>query len=290
MKIPAPNYTQTPNDLFDHWLPHLNEGELKVLLVILRKTFGWHKNKDRISISQLAKITGLHEETVVRATRSLQSKGVISKEVVGPIGKQETYYALIVSEDSNNSYPSDETRTPLGSNPPVQSEAQKKDIYPKETIQKKQQQTAAPSAAVFSDKENHERQQLLLSTILKDVQIPEGDKIEIIKKYSDEQIKHALLWVSKTDKPIKSLPASLKWACKNKPEIPKTEKDITEENKKYSQEMYQKCKETSTYRLDVLNKGIEVVQKTGSYSFHLEYTDYYFKEKLLEEIKRRKLI
>ena len=106
MKIPAPNYTQTPNELFDHWLPHLGEAELKVLLVIMRKTFGWHKPRDAISVSQLAKYTGMLEETVIKAARSLQSKGVITREIVGPVGKQQTIYELVVTEDSNNSYPS----------------------------------------------------------------------------------------------------------------------------------------------------------------------------------------
>ena len=58
--LTAPNYTQCPNDILDHWLPHLREAELKVLLVIIRKTFGYHKKRDKISISQIEKITGLH--------------------------------------------------------------------------------------------------------------------------------------------------------------------------------------------------------------------------------------
>ncbi len=126
MKIPPPNYTQTPNDLFDHWLPLLGEGELKVLLVIMRKTFGWHKTHDVISVSQLAKYTGLREETVITAAKSLQSKGVIRREVIGPIGKQQTIYSLIIEEDSNNSYPSDGPRGPLGLDGGGQTEAQKK--------------------------------------------------------------------------------------------------------------------------------------------------------------------
>jgi phage replication O-like protein O len=133
MKIPAPNFTQTPNDLFDHWLPRLGEAELKVLLVIMRKTFGWHKTHDEISCSQLARITGMREETVVIAARSLQDKGVINREVIGPKGKQKTIYSLVINEDSNKSYPSDEPRGPLGITPPGSTEAQKK-APKKETI------------------------------------------------------------------------------------------------------------------------------------------------------------
>jgi phage replication O-like protein O len=130
MKITPPNYTQTPNDLFDKWLPHLGEAELKVLLVIMRKTFGWHKIRDFISISQLASITGMLEETVVKAAKSLQIKGVIKRIVVGQKGKQQTIYELNIEENSNKSYPSVEPRgelsTPLGLDPLGSTEAQKK--------------------------------------------------------------------------------------------------------------------------------------------------------------------
>ena len=57
--IKAPNYTQTPNVFFDEIMPTLKFGELKVLFVINRQTFGFHKEWDRISVSQLMKKTGM---------------------------------------------------------------------------------------------------------------------------------------------------------------------------------------------------------------------------------------
>lgn len=99
MRVPLPNFTQTPNDLFDHWLPLLNESELKVLMVIIRKTFGWHKDKQKISIADFIRITGLARQNVVNATKSLQEKGVIFKQTIGPNGQQESWYELIFEED-----------------------------------------------------------------------------------------------------------------------------------------------------------------------------------------------
>ena len=46
----TPRYTQVPDQLFDEWLPHLSEAELKVLLYIMRRTFGWKKDVDAISV------------------------------------------------------------------------------------------------------------------------------------------------------------------------------------------------------------------------------------------------
>lgn len=133
MRITAPTYTQTPNDLFDHWLPLLGEVELKVLLVIMRKTFGWHKTRDKISISQLQVLTGSVPKNILRATKFLVSKGLIKKEVFGPAGKQETYYELIVNEDSNNSYPCrGDSPTPSDSTAPPLSRRQSQKKLPKE--------------------------------------------------------------------------------------------------------------------------------------------------------------
>ena len=99
-KISPPNHTQTPNDLFDQWLPHLNESELKVILVIIRKTFGWHKQRDRISLSQMEALTGHCKKHICKAIASLQEKGFIIKEIEGILGKEEVFFSLNVSEES----------------------------------------------------------------------------------------------------------------------------------------------------------------------------------------------
>jgi phage replication O-like protein O len=132
MRISAPNYTQISNDLLDNHLPNLGEAELKVLLVIMRKTIGWHKIRDKISISQLSSITGLLRETVIKAAKSLVEKHIITKEVVGPLGKQVTYYELVIHDDSNNSYqsvePTTQGRGGVGLNLLGSTDSQKKDL------------------------------------------------------------------------------------------------------------------------------------------------------------------
>jgi hypothetical protein len=49
----SPAFTQMPNAVVDELLPELNEGELKVLLYIVRRTFGFQRDSDDISIKQL---------------------------------------------------------------------------------------------------------------------------------------------------------------------------------------------------------------------------------------------
>jgi phage replication O-like protein O len=112
MRFNSPNFTQIPNDFLETCLPELGEVELKVLLVIMRKTFGYHKKRDQISLSQLQKYTGSSATNILLAVKCLIEKGVITKYTEGPAGKQVTLYELVVHEDSNNSYPSQIISTP----------------------------------------------------------------------------------------------------------------------------------------------------------------------------------
>jgi hypothetical protein len=87
-----PNTTQIPNEVFDTLMPHLSGGELKVLLYICRRTFGFCKDSDSISLTQIAhgittragrvldQGTGLSKRQVQRALRVLESRNVIRVE------------------------------------------------------------------------------------------------------------------------------------------------------------------------------------------------------------------
>lgn len=75
--IPLPNYTQTPNAFFDEIMRDLNESELKVFLAITRKTFGWKKSRDRISLSQIVEMTGLSKPSVLSGIKGLVNKDLI---------------------------------------------------------------------------------------------------------------------------------------------------------------------------------------------------------------------
>lgn len=104
-EITEPNFSQTPNVIIDEWLPYLTGLEFKVLMLIVRKTFGWHKTRDRISNSQISKITGSPEAKIRAVAKNLHEKGIIRKEVVGPKGNEQTFYELIIAykeKDSNN--------------------------------------------------------------------------------------------------------------------------------------------------------------------------------------------
>src|SRR5919201_5835773 len=85
----VPNSTQVPDTLFDELLSELSGAELKVVLYIIRRTFGFKRQTDTIAISQLLhgitkkngevldKGTGLSKSTLLQALKSLTDKNII---------------------------------------------------------------------------------------------------------------------------------------------------------------------------------------------------------------------
>ena len=75
--LEVPNHTQIPNIIIDQHMSELSHAQFKVLMAICRKTIGWHKQSDYISISQIVELTGVSNKTVVGAIKQLEKKGFI---------------------------------------------------------------------------------------------------------------------------------------------------------------------------------------------------------------------
>ncbi|MDP9367523.1 MAG: replication protein [Chloroflexota bacterium] len=104
----SPNFTQVPDELFDVLMPQLSDAELRVLLYIVRRTFGFKRDADAISLSQMVsgittregqvldRGTGLSKATVARGLAGLREKGVILAERRSSVqrGNEATTYRL----------------------------------------------------------------------------------------------------------------------------------------------------------------------------------------------------
>jgi len=115
----SPRYTQVPDDLFDELMSELSGSELKVLLYVIRRTFGFKKETDHISLSQMVngiikkdgsiqdKGTGLHKDSVIKAVKSLVFKGVLIKnrKTSDQHGYTATEYALNIRNNTLSEYP-----------------------------------------------------------------------------------------------------------------------------------------------------------------------------------------
>ena len=85
-----PTTTPVPDEVFDVLMPQLSGAELKVLMYICRRTFGFKKDSDSISLHQIAHGiktrdgrvldagTGLSKRHVINALKVLEKRNIIT--------------------------------------------------------------------------------------------------------------------------------------------------------------------------------------------------------------------
>src|SRR5262249_50160755 len=96
-----PNSTQIPDVILDHWMAGLSGAQFKVLLYIARRTYGFGKDSDAISLSQIAqgitkadgtvldRGTGASRSSVARSLKALEEFGVVVRKTNLNAAKQE---------------------------------------------------------------------------------------------------------------------------------------------------------------------------------------------------------
>jgi len=116
MPLTRPTTTPLPDEIYDIWAPRLGSAELKVLLYIVRRTLGFRKGADAISLTQFC--TGIvtrdgrvldrgcgvaSRPNVVRALTHLEEKGLIrvTKARTTAGDKDVTVYALRWESDED---------------------------------------------------------------------------------------------------------------------------------------------------------------------------------------------
>jgi hypothetical protein len=85
----SPNGTIVPDEFFDVLMPQLSKSELRVLLYIIRRTLGFKKHADTISLKQMTdgittrdgavldRGTGLSKASAARGVKRLLERGII---------------------------------------------------------------------------------------------------------------------------------------------------------------------------------------------------------------------
>lgn len=117
-RIEKPNYTQFPNYVLDWVLAELNLSETRVYLYVLRRTFGFHRSYERITIDQfvngkkdtdgkkLDRGAGISRIAVRAALKSLEKAGLVRKVKSAveypPEHRKGAGYEAIINEDSIN--------------------------------------------------------------------------------------------------------------------------------------------------------------------------------------------
>ena len=140
----SPNTTPVPDVVFDQFLSKLGEAELKALLYIIRRTFGFKKDRDPISFNQFLRgITtrkgyvldegcGIKDRTTLsKALKSLEEKGIVlSEKGVDERGENvTTVYSLRFKNSSAQGVVGNSYHPSMNNPPPVVGSS-----YPQETV------------------------------------------------------------------------------------------------------------------------------------------------------------
>ncbi|HID99981.1 MAG TPA: replication protein, partial [Thiotrichaceae bacterium] len=79
-------YVRIANELVEALArTHLSSHESQILWALWRKTYGWHKKSDRISLAQFATATGLRKDVCSRTLTRLIERKIIDKNVNGKV-------------------------------------------------------------------------------------------------------------------------------------------------------------------------------------------------------------
>lgn len=115
--FPEPQHTQTPNNFFD-MIPDMTEAELRVTLVMIRNTFGWHRNDFKMGVSKLAKAAGLSRQGALDGAAAAEDRGTFRRTNAEAIteAEWELVVALQPVDPSNELTP---TLQPVEGNPLV---------------------------------------------------------------------------------------------------------------------------------------------------------------------------
>jgi len=116
-------FTKVANELLEA-LARINlcAYETRVLLFIIRKTYGWHKKTDWISLSQTVMGTGILKQHVCRTINSLKARNIIIRVKNKHVELQKDY------EKWRNKLPKGVTRVTYPGNIITRSGAHKRNL------------------------------------------------------------------------------------------------------------------------------------------------------------------
>jgi phage replication O-like protein O len=227
----ANGYTSIANEILEELAKiNLSGYETRVLVFIIRKTYGWHKKADRIPHSQIVKGTGIHKAHVSKTVKRLADRNLITRDKHRRIGFQKDYKRWGKKLPNRATFISDfEEKVAYSGNKGYQNRQQKlpNSATSKETIQKKLYKRKASS--------------LLLSSLEEEIKnIKASDWYTAFKRdypsFKDTDLEAAAEWIEEHNlahpqKPrLISYRFLINWARKMSP---KAEAHITEDDLGY---------------------------------------------------------
>lgn len=137
-------YTKIANEIVEAIYKYKFSGhELRMLLLIIRKTYGFNKTEDAISLSQMMKALSLSKTRCSQVINKLQLQKIVTvTENINGIGKKykfnKNFEQWSTVHKSVNSYTKVKSTVTLFRNEPLQKSVSTKETITKENIQKKE--------------------------------------------------------------------------------------------------------------------------------------------------------
>src|SRR5579884_848979 len=104
-RILIPNSCQVPNVLLDVAMARLGPVHWKVLCAVVRLTFGYGKREDRISLSQITKLTGGSRSHACAAIVELEGAGLLVRRRATLGRLPAVHYSLNLEFDATKLVP-----------------------------------------------------------------------------------------------------------------------------------------------------------------------------------------
>ena len=259
-----PNFTQVPNFIF-YLMGQLSSSELVVLLFICRKTYGWHKVRDNISLSQMIEGTGLSKPTVVYSLKSLLVKGILAKETNKKSGNLYVVLEPEIGSDGKEFY---HGMVKNSTNQMVKNSTIQKKHLNKKEIYKNIEENSNIQSSIFRNTEDDVSKLNILSNINNKEEVPriEGSEETDPRPPIESPENHARIDVEKNlgaelGKGSQNNEETLKIDSKQKlakPIIDSFYEYFKTLNNFYGQEMKWDAKETKILKTQLLEAGIPI--------------------------------
>jgi len=98
MALQKDNHTKISNEFIEEHMHLLSGAAVKIFIIVSRKTVGWHKDTDSISLSQMQNLSGLSKKQVIKAVNELEKIGLIKVDKV--VGKTSDYTLNYTSKEN----------------------------------------------------------------------------------------------------------------------------------------------------------------------------------------------
>jgi Bacteriophage replication protein O len=178
-----PNYTPIPDEFFDVLMTQLSEAELRILLYICRRTFGFRKRADAISINQMLKGITTRDGRQLDNGAGLSKNGLM-RGLKGLIEKEIIFVEKAMGEDGVNQVNIYGLRFREGVVPPEDYGSPRKGlgVVPAEHPQQTVRQQTEPQERLFEtsngqtqEKSHYDKDRDALLTIVSDFAKELGD-------------------------------------------------------------------------------------------------------------------